>query len=712
MKIVLKGLFPVIAMFFLVQPLYAIDVEGTNQFFASKTSAGLTVYVFIYPDKFVFVSGKDKPADKVTLNFNMKTSGATDIFIAGNMFCMKQRNILYGYDLTEILNKRNDNTRLPATAIKIEINGIDRIVGIADDVIYTKSGDRNVYRYTPKTGKYDEPIGIQASSSPFYVAHNPILERRKTEYASSKAAVVRLVNRYAGIDAKRISAIVDHASNSTPIAALSSSVEKELSKDYGFDAAAFSDFFVLAAVAGAASDIQGVLAPLNKAPTPPARGVVDAYYKARETYSQLSLPTALQGRQNRINEYYNGEVRKLINNLAVYGDYEAKYNKFSSIMTKLRTDDYNWMPDNNNKLNEFTTNYGKIQNYDTLLSSVPNQLNGDREYTSARKIFSFFLEGYKQKNIDLNAKTVASKDLLSLMIDFGTRIVGAQRKSVTAHLDKEIGVRSGGWEVFFKAYTDFKEKQLKFEEERQKALATAEQDLKKEREAALRQRDNNLDVITNYLLNNYIASLYSQAKKAQNDSSLAGYTIANSDYNIASASEFQIQGFKISGVSVKFGDFESEIINPDKKPCFVRPATFPFIGVTSNAVYVLASRNSVAAFDLGNPRIAASPPLAVPEGVYYFVNSDQNQYMVTNDGVLHRLSVSGGSIKKERVGSALAKSSILITTIGSRDSVYVISEDGSVSDENGRSQTNVTIKSTNSKDIFTITARNGTFSIL
>ncbi|MDR2447082.1 MAG: hypothetical protein LBD58_07325 [Treponema sp.] len=711
MKMVLKVLFPFISIFFLSTPLYAIDVEGTNQFFVSKTSAGLTVYVFIYPDKFVFVSGKDKPVDKVTINFNMKTSGATDIFIAGNMFCMKQRNSLYGYDLSDVLNKKNDNNKLPPTEIKKIIEGIDKIAVIADDVIYTKSGDRKVYQWTPKDGK-DEPIGIQSSSSPFYVVYNPILAQRKAEYEKSKADVIRLVSRYTGIDAKKVSAIAADASDSTTLASLSLSVEKELSKDYGVDAAAaaFSAFFVLAAVTGASSDIQGILAPLNKAPKAPSPAVVTAYYKARDTYKQLASPTALQDRKDRINAEYAAKIEEEGKKLSAYGNYEAKYNKFSSMMEKLRTDDFNWtVPVKNNQLNEFDANYGKIQNYDTLLESVPNQKAG-ADYASARKIFSFLLEeGHKKKKIDLNAATPSSKELLSFMIKYGKYIVGEQRKYAAAYLDKEIG--GGGWEAFLGAYKAFKTKQTAFENQCQAALATAQADLEKEREAARKHRDDNLDVITGYLLNNYINSFYLQAKKLQDTSSLTGYTISNIDYNIAAASESQIQGFKM-GVSVKFGDFEGEIINPDKKPCFVRPATFPFIGVTRDAVYVLASKNSVVAFDLANPRIAASLRLDVPEGVYYFVNSAQNQYMVTADDVLHRLSVSGGSVKKEKVGGAPAKSSVLVTTSGGgRDSIYIISEDGRASDENGRSQSIITIKSTNSADIFTIKAGDGMFSM-
>jgi len=160
----------------------AAEVDYTNQFFAAGIKGG-KCFVFIYDDGFIFVKKPDKgPAgEPVRILFNKEKGGLDKVFIVNDIFFMKIKNTLYGYELNKLLNPASNGKKI-GSAVFQEISNVESL-DVNGNVVYYKT-DTGVYKYEP-TNKEDNkgvPIaGINPEDLPSnsQIAYNPISRNKQ-----------------------------------------------------------------------------------------------------------------------------------------------------------------------------------------------------------------------------------------------------------------------------------------------------------------------------------------------------------------------------------------------------------------------------------------------------------------------------------------------------------------------------------------------------
>lgn len=717
-----------------------VSVEWTNQLFAGKTAVGQNVLAFIYPDGIDFVYRQEGSYRKVRVRGNFSSeSMATDFFIAGNTFCFRKRRTVFVLDLANILMPSNYERDLTFYLID-EISGVDSLHVYNNMIYYLKSGRILRYNQNEKNRPIDDVL--IANSSLSYLAFNPVSSRYSADYEMEKNRISGILDSYNAIanETRGIENIERATQSQQTAEGLYNMVKPGLLAAYPVNPAAFAKFFSLAALLrrngdnGDAVNTVKVLEKRNSSPL--SFTIIHNYYRALDEYRALNRPGVLADRKKTIGENYDREAaqaaevcanekndaeRNYIINLegiqrdmiSRFGNnFEQKYNDLLVKETSLNG--YNWVGQNRNQDMEYSSNIGKLAALDNFLvqqlsiDSVSALRAGCREYR-AKKDMVDHLESARQEGFAGYDK----QSLINLRLQNAREVFSAQKELGRKALDAAAGAGVTGrsvpsWTVFKTEYGKFKAalenisaiKQTAFddaekkrkgaveaaEKRRDAEFAAVERQLGQDKDNAASRRDNNLKTIASSLLNRFINDeLLRQIMEIRSANNIPSnqYDSGLADFCVIAESLVSIQGFKVP-LSITMRHFEAPRNNSGELFRFAKPQSYSIISAFPNSVYVLASEDTIFAYDLTKLNLLSNPGrlYSVGEKVFYLLKSDINQYMVTKTGGLYRLEIVNNTVRRsEKLKDVRGTDTVVISTISGKDEIYILGQDGLV---NGR----------------------------
>jgi hypothetical protein len=683
---------------FSVHAFAQIQVPFTNRFFAARTAAG-SCFVFIHKDGFTFVSGTRGNRNAVNLSYDA-TGGINDAFIAGNYFFMKFEKTLYCYDLAKLTDKNNDGRNFGSIRqLRISDNEIQNINSISlyeDTFYYTKENDSRIYRFSAAENKVNIPVpNVSINSGGIkQVVYVPMDEKRNREYRSTKAGIDRIIATYksmgnatpdkTGIEKAALSVPPGQRTNNDGVYA---EIKKYLANQYRYDSSSFMEFKSLAKIAGATEDAENFIDTIKTGSPPLPANILSDFYKADSDYRLYSSDEELQRQR--------GDITARINTVKAgfTGVWGNNYEDKKRIFDILRTTEYRWIDStgafsaNNDKLRKFGKEIDSLfrgSRLDLIFKNKEHERY--QRYVVLYEFYTFVADAYieKQKTGYRNA------NVLSEINKIGLNVYEIQ----TA--------------LFNDSSTDYKTTYNKLLDLNKEYVNIAE-NLKQKAADALKIRNERLIPIVNNSAARYRNELHDAIKKIS-PAGLGDYDASYMNYCFVSDNDNRISGFKITEQINKNDLLSNNINDAGEKYVFIRPSDYPLLSIAKDAVYVPTSKKSIAAFDITRANILETriEPLVINEGIFYILKNENDlsnsQYMVTNDGKLLKLSVDGGKIKRQQIGTLGENDTVLVTS----DNVYIFSGAGVL--KNG-SPESIRIKACNSGDIYTMALRNQQFII-
>jgi hypothetical protein len=679
-----------------------IQVPFTNRFFTAKTASG-SCFVFIHRDGFTFVSGAQGNRNTVNLKYPPDAiNSISDAFITGNYFFMKVGKTLNCYDLAKLTDKSNnggnfDNIR----RLRIydnEINNIGSISLYEDTFYYTKENDNRVYRFSAVENKVNMAIpniSINRPQDIKQVIYVPMDEKRNREYRDLKTEIDKIIATHktignspqdkTGIEGAVLSPQTQRTTDGVYI-----KIRGYLANQYKYDHNIFSEFKSLAKIADTLDDANNSIDTLKTViPSLPSNILTD-FYKANSDYMLYSSDGELQRQRREITNKIKTAEESITR---VWGNnYENKKHIFDSS----KTNEYRWIDNsgvfsaNNDKLRKFHKEIDSL-----LTGSILNIIFDNKEkYEKYQKygilydFYTFVADAYIEKQ-----KTgYKNPNVLSEINKMGLNIYKIQESLFN---DSSINFKN-----IYNKLAGLK-----------KEYTTIENNLKQKADDAIRRRNELLTPIIKYSTARYRNELCDTIKKIA-PVGLGDYNAAFMNYCFVSNNDKRISGFGITD-QINMNDFSDNRNDAGERYIFIRPLDYPLLSIAKDAVFVLTSKRSIAAFDItrANMRETNIKPLPINEGIFYIIKNENDlrnsQYLVTNDGKLLKLSIGGEEIQTQRIGGNLTltgNDTVLVTN----DTVYIFSSTGTLKMGSPES---IKIKSCNSEDIYTIGLRNQQFIV-
>jgi hypothetical protein len=396
-----------------------------------------------------------------------------------------------------------------------------------------------------------------------------------------------------------------------------------------------------------------------------------------------------------------GEEKKLLSWGTTITEIQNKYRDLEKKVTRIES--YSWLS-SSNKDSEYNNNYKNINELEQFLHSdlAIDTVSPDfKKYQTMKDISDHLDNALKTKTPGFDKPAV-----MALRVDNGKAVLEFQKSIGMNRISNQAWPGSSNnnnynWNSFksdylqytiaIERYTGTKNNAIRSaqrkrddainqaKQKRDRESSSIETVLKNEIAVAEQNRNSNYLHIAAYLLNRFISDeVYAGIIKISQNINLNNrYESKYADYCIINTAFTSIQGFKFP-ISFAMSDFVNIKDTSGNGYRFSRPQSYSIISAASGIVYVLTSENSINAYDLSKINLFSQniPPFSVPEKVFYLAKSGINQYMVTKAGNIYRLSLSGNTVAQIKAGTIRGQDTLIVTTVGNNDELYVLGSDG------------------------------------
>jgi hypothetical protein len=630
----------------------------SNVFFAfAQTQAAYTNQFFVVKtgtgqDKcFVFIYEDNftfinfSGAKVDTVKIRYNMEGLEQVFIAGNRFFIGLRGGIYYYDLSRLTNPINDGRN------------------IDDD----RSAFLGQIRNVRNVSQYGDTVFItkNGDSNVYELSPNSNEERVIDGITISPGRIFSYVQNAPRLDASRekylteqsaidsmMTSIPEIANNRTVIENILSGM-KENQPNSNAIYEALELHFVQASrdVVQNTNRINGYLELAL---------VMDDLTNANSIIApaKVSAPRVIS--QETITRYYASDARVANTKNELIGRFGRNYSQKNSLFTRLETDskrqNYNWITnhsDFNSLLKDATSSY-RNQDYQDY-----------EEYIFVKSLYD---------HAKSNFGTHSNENIKARITDFYNQAESLQKESITSSSEK-------------------------YRELNKMIIDTGN------------QKNTDYDAIVAWAVSKYISEEISRKiVPPNNDDYHYGFDFI--DHVIVTDTEKKINGFP----SDKYGrintdGFGSNLNNNNETPLFMKPSGYPIINITKNGIFILNAKNQVIAFDNSSTLITKNviEPLTIEGGIFYMLNDENVQYIVSNNGDLLQLEISGNRIisRQQQGINVTGTDTVLITP---EKTFLIFSDKGTVRGRTG-TVNRFNIKAINAATTYSVTINNNGFLV-
>jgi hypothetical protein len=676
-----------------------IQVDYTNQFFVSKIDEGYC-YVFLYPDdgKITFVkdSERNKTSEKIDINVPAVKNLSNIFIIKNELFIMLADNVFNIYAISELVNGEN-NAKL-GTKGRIGQLKYDSFSLYEDKFFFTK--DKKVYEYTGKMqSKLVKNINIESVFDYSFFQYNPISTIRENRYnkllQDLETDVNNLTNKKNNI---KLGEMPSRTGNKPPgVEEIYKKMRTDISKSDNLDSSKYKDIFILASITGKnEQNITAKIGMLNKSLSS-IDSAITSYYTQNDRINSLNISDTIASRKDEINTTIQDKGNAMTEKYGIKTEeMDAKYRYYNTLLIN----DSKWMNDLSKKddfTEEYNKNKDKTENYHKELLKLYNEIPEESDYFLWRA-FNINLQKFIEEN---TSRIIDSTGIKELYCITGRKIDEIQHTIAKDYIEKRL-LKNHKLEEFGNDITVYNNK-IKLEKDK---LVKVESEWTREHASAEGAKKTAITTISDYCINRYFKEKYDELMKLKNGSNQLpkDHESQYIDFIKMSGAGNTIYGFK-DNQTINYQEVRLLETNKGESVRYIRPDSNNLVRfIEDKSVLLFKDTNELVRYDLTLNNIILESIKPVKE-IFYILGSGKSYYYVTKDGELYEINSNKAAVSN----TISPDDTVLVTTQGGEDTIYILKNDGNIVSNGGNKTEQVLIKPVNSGDIQKIKVRDKKF---